>query len=219
VGETIISGWGGRTGIQIDLLGFSLETVYVDDGWAGCNAGDPALNVPTQEVAPGKFCRINAFDKVQDGINNVYGSTVDVAAGTYVETGQIVIGEDLSIVGAGAPQTIIKPAADTGSSGDARGWFLVNDGITFNLSGVTLDGTRRNVYQGFATRSGAISDSVFANIKYPVHGRWDSVMGPSGMNVDVTNCVHGDASNRRHLFRRWSHRDVRRQYVHRQRRR
>jgi len=84
LGETIISELGPTdTDIQIDLLGFNLETVYVDDGWAGCNVGDPALNIPTQEVDPDKFCKINAFDKVQDGINNVYGSTVDVYPGTY----------------------------------------------------------------------------------------------------------------------------------------
>lgn len=119
------------------------------------------------------------------------GDTIEVLPGTYVESGQIVINKNLSMVGAGASTTIIKPAGDTGSSGDARGWFLVNSGVTFNLSGVTLDGTGRNVYQGIRhLGAGTISDCVFSNIKYPGYmGVGMAVMGPSGMNVDVTNCT------------------------------
>jgi parallel beta-helix repeat protein len=121
----------------------------------------------------------------------VSGDTVQVCPGTYTEIGQIVISTNLSMVGAGASTTIIKPAGDTGSSGDARGWFLVNDGITFDLSGVTLDGTGRNVYQGIRHKgAGTISDCVFSNIKYPGYmGVGMAVMGPSGMNVDVTDCT------------------------------
>jgi hypothetical protein len=46
--------------------------------------------------------------------------TIMVAAGTYVETGQIHITNDLTVVGADKTTTIIKPAGDTTSSGDGR---------------------------------------------------------------------------------------------------
>jgi len=165
-----------------------LTNAFVDDDWVGLPNG-------TEVFFPGDpnphFIGLDAFATIQDGISNVQGSTVNVAAGTYTETGQIVISKNLSIVGAGASTTIIKPAGDTGSSGDARGWFFVNSGVTFNLSGVTLDGTGRNIYQGIRHKgAGTISNCVFSNIKYPGYqGTAIAVMGPAGMNVDVTNCT------------------------------
>ncbi|HUS82321.1 MAG TPA: right-handed parallel beta-helix repeat-containing protein [Dehalococcoidia bacterium] len=70
--------------IQIDLMGDNLDTVYVDDDSAGCDTGDPASNVPVEEVASGKFCQINAFATIQEAIDTVTpGGTVDVYPGTY----------------------------------------------------------------------------------------------------------------------------------------
>ncbi len=123
------------------------------------------------------------------------GDTISVCPGAYVESGQIVISHDLSIAGAGASTTVIKPAADTGSSGDARGWFLVNSGVTFNLSDVTLDGTGRKVYQAIRDKGqGTISDCEFTNIKFEESGpsyagTAIAVSGSSAMNVDVTGCT------------------------------
>jgi hypothetical protein len=129
---------------------------------------------------------------IQAGVNaSNPGGTVNAKAGTYTEIGQIVIGKNLSLAGAKASTTVVKPAGDTGSSGNARGWFLVNSGITFNLSGVTLDGTGRNIYQAIRHLGrGTISDCVFSNIKYPGYmGVGLAAMGPTGMNVDVTDCT------------------------------
>lgn len=95
------------------------------------------------------------------------GGTVHVAAGTYVETGQIVIEKNLSIVGADKTTTIIKPAQDTGSSGDARAWWLVKPGFTFNLSKTTLDGQGKNIYQAIRSwGNGTIDDNDIQNIRY-----------------------------------------------------
>lgn len=52
--------------------------VWVNDDWVG--------TVPWTEVEPGKFFGYNAFATIQDGIDAVAGSTVNVAAGTYDET-------------------------------------------------------------------------------------------------------------------------------------
>jgi hypothetical protein len=118
-----------------------------------------------------------------------------VAAGTYTEVGQIVIGKDLTVVGAGAGSTIIRPSADTGSSGDARGWFLVNPGMTFNLNNATLDGTGRKVWQAIRNHGqGTVSDCAFTNIQYEASGPsyagiGMAVFGSPAMNVDVTNCT------------------------------
>jgi hypothetical protein len=99
------------------------------------------------------------------------GDTIMVAAGTYVEVGQIVINKNLTIIGADKTTTIIKPNADTGNSGNGKGWWLVNQGIIFNLSGVTLDGTGYKIFHGIRDMgTGTIQNVHFTNIAYNAAG-------------------------------------------------
>jgi len=157
-----------------------LSDVFVDDSAAA--GGDGTVTRPYQTIGAGIT-------------RAVAGGTVHVAAGEYVEGPQLVIDKDLSIVGADKTTTIIKPAVDTGSSGDSRGWFLVQDGKAFNMSKVTLDGTGKKVYQAIRSRgSGTIHDCVFTNIKYNESGPGYAgfaivAFGTPAMNVDVTNCT------------------------------
>jgi len=116
------------------------------------------------------------------------GDTINVAAGIYIEVGQLHITNNLTIVGADKANTIIKPAQDTGNSGDARGWFLVNAGTTFKLSNVTLDGTGHLVYMGlYYWGNGTVVNCNITNIKYnestDYDGRGIIIKG----NVDVSN--------------------------------
>jgi parallel beta-helix repeat protein len=99
------------------------------------------------------------------------GDTLVVDAGIYDEAGQIFIDKDLNIVGADRAATIIRPLQDTATSGDARGWFLVDSGIEFNLSGVTLDGNGYLIYQAIRQKgSGTIADVSFHDIRYQYDG-------------------------------------------------
>ena len=115
----------------------------------------------------------------------VSGDTIYIGAGTYVEEDQIVIDKDLTIIGEDKDTTIIKPAQNTGSSGDARGWFLVEAGNEFNLSNVTLDGEGKAIYQAIRTYgTGTIDNNIFKNFTY------SSVMGygiAAFANVTVSN--------------------------------
>ena len=96
------------------------------------------------------------------------GDTIIVEPGTYVEEGQIVVDKSLTVNGAGASETIIKPNGSTGSSGDARGWWLVQAGNSLTLTGVTLDGEGHNIYQAVRSFGNlAVSDSVIKNMVYP----------------------------------------------------
>jgi parallel beta-helix repeat protein len=159
------------------------NTLVVDEDGYGSASDCDATDVAAYSTIQAAIAAATADD------------TISVCPGTYVESGQIVISQDLSIAGAGASTTIIKPAADTGSSGDARGWFLVNSGVTFNLSDVTLDGTGRKVYQAIRDKGqGTISDCEFTNIKFEESGpsyagTAIAVSGSSAMNVDVTGCA------------------------------
>ncbi|MGC9308541.1 MAG: right-handed parallel beta-helix repeat-containing protein, partial [Thermoplasmatota archaeon] len=125
---------------------------------------------------------------IQEGINMVSGSTVYVHAGTYAEGPQIHIDKDLTITGEGCDTTIITPTANTGTSGDARGWWLVDDGIEFHLDNVTLDGTGYNVFQAIRFKGwGSIDHVCFTDIKYPTyHGTAIAAIGTGVLNV--THC-------------------------------
>ncbi len=149
------------------LIGLNLSpltTIWVNDDWA-------ALPNGTLVSAGGgtHIMGYDAFVTLQAGIAAApAGGTVNVLNGTYSETGQIVISKNLTINGESAAGTIIKPTASTGGSGDARGWFLVNAGMVFNLSNVTLDGTGYDIHQAIRSLgTGTISDNIIQNIVYP----------------------------------------------------
>ena len=129
-----------------------LSNVYVDGSVAVSGTGTIAS--PKKTIVEG-IARVAS------------GGTVYVAAGTYNEVGQIVIGKNVTIVGADTATTIIKPSGNTGSAGDARGWWLVNAGASLDLSHVTLDGTGFQVFQAIRSNgTGFIHDNLIKNIRY-----------------------------------------------------
>jgi len=119
------------------------------------------------------------------------GDILEVTAGTYTESGQIVIDKDLTIIGADRATTIIQATQDTGSSGDSRGWFLVETGVEFTLESLTLDGNGFLIYQGIRHKGhGSITDVAFFDLQYnaggPTYGGVAlAVFG--GGTVDVTD--------------------------------
>ena len=145
-----------------------LSVVYVDDSAAAGGNGT--------EAAP--------YQTIQAGIGRVIsGGTVHVAAGTYNEVGQIVIDKNLTLVGAGEASTIIKPTANTGSSGDAGAFFLVNNDVTFNISQVTIDGQGFDIRQALRFNGSGVVDHVtIKNIVYPGYMGWGIAEGASNTN-------------------------------------
>ncbi len=83
--------------------------------------------------------------------------TIEISDGTYVETGQIVIDKNLTITGASQDGTIIQPAQDVAS------WVLVNQGVTFNLTNLTLDGNGKTITSGL--RTGGLTTVDHVNVK------------------------------------------------------
>jgi len=129
---------------------------------------------------PGDYSTIQAAISAANS-----GDTILVAAGTYTETGQIVINKNLTIIGAGADETIIKPAGNTGSDGDARGWFLVTSGKSFTLRGVTLDGAGKFVHTAIRSWGSLnIEDCTIKNIAYTPSSYDGRAIGPyAGSNT------------------------------------
>ena len=110
----------------------------------------------------------DAKKTIQAAVSQVSaGGTVHVKSGTYVETGQIVINKDLTITGNTVTKPVVKPAQNTGGSGDARGWIYIDTGVTANIDHLVLDGSGFNVYQAIRSRGAGTIDRVdFQNIKY-----------------------------------------------------
>ena len=99
------------------------------------------------------------------------GDTIKVMAGTYVESGQIIINKDLTIIGAGLEisNVIIKPAQDTVGTTheDGSAWFLIGTGKTVNISNLTLNGDGKNINTAILDRGlGTIEKLVIMNIKF-----------------------------------------------------
>ncbi len=105
---------------------------------------------------------------IQEAIGDAeQGNLITIETGEYIEEGQFVIDKDLTIEGADEENTIIRPAQDTGDDGAERGWFFVEEGSEFNLSGVTLDGDGQNIWQAIRSRgTGTIEDNIIKNIFY-----------------------------------------------------
>ena len=176
------SNWWGDTDPSNDVFGGGIDYApwYID---AGMTSLIPVHNVTQDTYYPTIQAAISAAAS---------GDTINVAAGTYTETGQIVIDKNLSIVGADKTTTIIKPDSNTGSgSGDAGAWILVNDGITFNLSKVLLDGAGRDIRQAVRYKgSGTVDDVVIQNMVYPGYLGWAIAQGytsTTAMSLTVTN--------------------------------
>lgn len=136
-------------------------------GAPGSYTGTSFAPIVNNDAPAESFCNFTAAisGTTADGI-------INAAAGTYTEgSPQIVIGKNISIVGEDKNTTILKPAQNTGSSGDARGWILVNSGNTFNLSNFTLDGSGKLVNIGILSHGpGVIDNNILMNIGYNPSG-------------------------------------------------
>jgi hypothetical protein len=98
------------------------------------------------------------------------GDVIYVQPGTYVEAGQILINKNLTLVGVdeakGKP--VVMTDRNTGTSGDARGWWLVPAGNAVTIRNLILDGTGYNIMQGLrAQGTGTLDDCVIRNITHP----------------------------------------------------
>ncbi|WP_425410228.1 hypothetical protein [Hyphococcus sp.] len=142
---------------------------------------------------------VGTFDSIKDAVDAASaGYTIKLAAGVHdSDDEQIVIDKDLTIIGAGKDATTVEAAFDTSTSGDGRGWFLVEDGVTLDVSGVTFDGAGYNIWQAFRhLGSGTFDEVAFTDIEYqetgsPYQGTAIAVFGASS-DVNVTNSMFSD---------------------------
>ena len=166
--ETPIALFGQYWGYGFDtdvLFEPAPSEVWVDDDWAGASTGDPV---------DGHTFGYNAFATIQDGIDNVAGSTVNVAAGTYNEN--VTINKSLTLKAGSNP--VIDPGGGTA--------------VTIDASNVTITGfTIQNAATGILATSGTGNVIHFCDI---VNNTTWGLNNTSGNLVDAENNWWGDDS-------------------------
>jgi len=109
-----------------------------------------------------------ASGRMLEAVGLVSNGTIRVAPGEYVGTEQIVVTGNIQVLGDPIDPPRLRPGFNTGSSGDSRGWWLVQDPNTLVVRDLILDGDGYNVYHGFRVTGGIeASDCVFENIIHP----------------------------------------------------
>lgn len=132
-----------------------------DGGSIGFEGDFSTLNVDDDSPQSG------AAGRIQEAIDLVSGSTINILPGTYVEAGQVVIDESITIVGDAIDRPVIMTDTDTGTSGSSRGMWLVMPGAVLDLSNVIFDGSGRLIWQGIRHQgSGTIDNCTFRHIKF-----------------------------------------------------
>ena len=173
----------------VDFTPFLTSGTDTDGGTTGFQGDFSDLFVTTLGAQTGPTGRI------QEGIDLVSGSTVHLGPGTFNEGPQILVDKDVNVVGAGMGATTVMPTGNTTSSGDGRGWWLVNPGNEFNLSDLTLDGAGFDIWQAIRHKGSGLIDSVaFKNIGFnpstsyagTAVAAFGGLFGPPVV-VDVTN--------------------------------
>lgn len=144
-GNPWASGFAGNVdALTIELKGGGLVTldlehypseVWVDDDWVGTMPGvDPDGGGPATSFG------FDAFATIQEGIDAVSGSTVNVAAGIYAE--MVVIDKQLTLQGAGSASTIID------ATGETHGILLTAGGVSvsqrLSIRGLTVKNANIN---------------------------------------------------------------------------
>ena len=180
--------WGVNipAGVAGQLVGNVDYTPWLDAG-ANASAGPgfqgdfSVLHVSAASPQAGGAGRI------QEALGLLFSGTLYVHNGAYTEGPQLLIGNNVTVIGDATATTLIKPAGDTANAGDAKGWWLVQSGKTFNLSEVTLDGTGKKVFQAIRSYGLSTIDRVhFTHIQYNASGPDYAGTGVVGFDDGVT---------------------------------
>lgn len=167
----------------MDIASVTDFTPMIENG--ADQSGDPGYQPDLSTLIVHTLgAQTGAVGRLQEGMDLVSGSTINLAPGTYVEVGQLVIASDLTIIGDSSSNPVIMTDQDTGSSGDSRGWWLVNAGVTLVMENLVLDGTGFKVWQGIRSHGTlTATNCTFREIKFDASG--PSYAGTAMTNFDA----------------------------------
>jgi hypothetical protein len=125
---------GPGSGYQTTPFSFVMDAPPLTETWVDDDYCDVCAN-------DGHLWGYDAFATIQEGIDAVDGSTVNVAAGTYVE--QLDIGKAITLRGAGATTVIQAPtvlAAKFTTSSDNKPIIYIHDVAGVTIENLVVDG-------------------------------------------------------------------------------
>lgn len=148
----------------------------------------PIMGGPIHDLTTGL-----TFATLQDAIDEVStmaGDTLQVEVAVHAE-GPVEVTKSLTLQGQTGAE-VLQMTQDTGNSGDARGWFLVDAGVDLQVRDLTFDGNGFKVFQGFRHKgTGSFERCHFQDIQYDPSG--PSYAGTAivafGGDVDVIDCT------------------------------
>ncbi len=145
--------WEGGPVAPID---FGLEDVPYVQKRGPTNRANEVLNVTTSVT----------YDSIQDAVTAATaGDTLRVTAS--LAEGQVLIDKNLTLEGATGAE-VVSASVSTGSSGDNRGWFVVDTGVSLTVQDLVFDGAGYDIFQAFRQKgSGSFHRCTFRNIAYP----------------------------------------------------
>ena len=209
-GEDTLDGGAGIDVVDYSASNQADATITYNDttGFFEVSIGgetDEVTNVETLQFADANVQLVGSGSEynIQEAINaSAAGETIVLAGETLTDDGeQIVVDRNINLVGQGIDSTIVQSQFDTGSAGDARGWFLVNSGVELNVSDITFDGNDQLIWQAFRHNGSGTFDNVeFTDIQFNAIGPGANYAGTAiavfgggaGQNVDVTNSSFSD---------------------------
>jgi len=141
--------------------------------------------------------QVKGYGTLTGAVADAYsGDTIVADPGTYVVSGQVVIDKSLTIEGDPLDRAVLMTDSDTGTSGDARGWFLQLAGTHLVMRDLELDGAGHLVYQGIrALGNGDMENCALRNIQYQAGGPTYGGVAIAAFGGDywnVTGCTFDD---------------------------
>jgi len=111
------------------------------------------------------------YDTIQDALDDaatLNGHAIEVL-GNHFES-RVVISKDITLRGM-AGNEIVRATADTGTVGDDRGWFIVEDGTDVTVENLTFHGNGFKIFQAWRVKGTATFEGcTFTEIKYEPSG-------------------------------------------------
>ena len=109
-----------------------------------------------------------SYPSIQDAVNAATAGDTLVVQSNIVE-GQVNFDKNLTLTSGGG--VTVSAGVDTGDTGDNRGWFLVDSGVSLTVSNLAFDGTGQAIYQAFRHKgTGSFTNCSFSNIFFPSGG-------------------------------------------------
>ena len=153
----------GATGTPISYFDFTPMINFGTDGNGTVPGFIPDLSALSVHSIGGQSGTAN---RIQESVNLVSGSTVNVLAGTY-NLKQVKINKPLSLVGVGSATTIINGRGNLDTINDGSDGMILFENIStgsITIDGITIQNTTLTLYDGYY-----YGDAItFYNIASPI---------------------------------------------------